>query len=65
MKNLSIALRSLFKKGRSNGIKVLSLGSDWQWGLCLYRKFVLNVVCKFYPDSDRIYRLTRKYHPEW
>ena len=26
MKNLNIALRSLFKKGRSNGIKILSLG---------------------------------------
>lgn len=25
MKNLNIALRSLFKKGRSNGIKILSL----------------------------------------
>ena len=58
MKNLSIALRSLFKKGRSNGIKILSLGVGLAMGLVLISK-----VCfersfdKFYPDSDRIYRL--------
>ncbi len=58
MKNLSIALRSLFKKGRSNGIKILSLGVGLAVGLVLISK-----VCfersfdKFYPDSDRIYRL--------
>lgn len=58
MKNLNIALRSLFKKGRSNGIKILSLGVGLAMGLVLISK-----VCfersfdKFYPDSDRIYRL--------
>lgn len=58
MKNLNIALRSLFKKGRSNGIKILSLGVGLAMGLALISK-----VCfersfdKFYPDSDRIYRL--------
>ena len=57
MKNLNIALRSLFKKGRSNGIKILSLGVGLAMGLVLISK-----VCfersfdKFYPDSDRIYR---------
>ena len=43
MKNLNIALRSLFKKGRSNGIKILSLGvglamgrlSLKPWGIAL------------------------------
>lgn len=56
MKNLNIALRSLFKKGRSNGIKILSLGVGLAMGLVLISK-----VCfersfdKFYPDSDRIY----------
>ena len=55
MKNLNIALRSLFKKGRSNGIKILSLGVGLAMGLVLISK-----VCfersfdKFYPDSDRI-----------
>lgn len=58
MKNLNIALRSLFKKGRSNGIKILSLGVGLAMGLVLISK-----VCfersfdKFYPDNDRIYRL--------
>lgn len=58
MKNLNIALRSLFKKGRSNGKKILSLGVGLAMGLVLISK-----VCfersfdKFYPDSDRIYRL--------
>ena len=58
MKNLKKALRSLFKKGRSNGIKILSLGVGLAMGLVLISK-----VCfersfdKFYPDSDRIYRL--------
>ena len=35
MKNLNIALRSLFKKGRSNGIKILSLGVGLAMGLVL------------------------------
>lgn len=58
MKNWDIALRSLFKRGRSNGIKILSLGFGLAVGLVLISK-----VCfersfdKFYPDSDRIYRL--------
>ena len=58
MTTLNLALRSLFKKGRSNGIKILSLGVGLAMGLVLISK-----VCfersfdKFYPDSDRIYRL--------
>lgn len=62
MKNLNIALRSLFKKGRSNGIKILSLGVGLAMGLVLISK-----VCfersfdKFYPDSDRIYRFERHF----
>ena len=38
MKNLNIALRSLFKKGRSNGIKILSLGVGLAMGLVLISK---------------------------
>ena len=58
IRDRNIALRSLFKKGRSNGIKILSLGVGLAMGLVLISK-----VCfersfdKFYPDSDRIYRL--------
>ena len=54
MKNLNIALRSLFKKGRSNGIKILSLGVGLAMGLVLISK-----VCfersfdKFYPDCTK------------
>ena len=58
MKNLNIALRSLFKKGRSNGIKILSLGVGLATGLVLISKvFFERSFDKFYPDSDRIYRL--------
>ena len=41
MKNLNIALRSLFKKGRSNGIKILSLGVGLAMGLVLISKVCL------------------------
>ena len=58
MKNLNIALRSLFKKGRSNGIKILSLGVGLAMGLVLISKCCFErSFDKFYPDSDRIYRL--------
>lgn len=58
MKNIAIAFRSLFKKGRSNGIKILSLGTGLALGLVMISK-----VCfersfdRFYPDSDCIYRI--------
>ena len=38
MKNLNIALRSLCKKGRSNGIRFLSLGVGLAMGLGLISK---------------------------
>ncbi|MCD8270472.1 MAG: hypothetical protein LUD46_19890, partial [Parabacteroides sp.] len=56
MKNFNMALRSLFKKGRSNGIKILALAVGLAMGLVLVAK-----VCfersydNFYPDNDRIY----------
>lgn len=56
MKNFNMALRSLFKKGRSNGIKILALAVGLALGLVLVAK-----VCfersydNFYPDNDRIY----------
>lgn len=58
MKNVSIAFRSLFKKGRSNVIKILSLGVGLALGLVLISKVCFeHSFDKFYPDSDRIYRL--------
>lgn len=56
MKNFNMALRSLFKKGRSNGIKILALAVGLAMGLVLVAK-----VCfersydNFYPDNERIY----------
>lgn len=35
MKNFNMALRSLFKKGRSNGIKILALAVGLAMGLVL------------------------------
>lgn len=56
MKNILIALRSLFKKGRHNGIKILSLGAGLAVGLVLIAKvyFEQSYDC-FFPDYDRIY----------
>ncbi|MBF0763553.1 FtsX-like permease family protein [Parabacteroides goldsteinii] len=56
MKNFSMAFRSLFKKGRNNGIKIIALAVGLAMGLVLIAK-----VCfersydNFYPDNDRIY----------
>jgi len=56
MRNFSMAIRSLFKKGRNNGIKILALAVGLAMGLVLVAK-----VCfersydNFYPDNDRIY----------
>ena len=58
MRNWNIAIRSLFKKGRSNGIKILSLGVGLAMGLVLISKVCFeSSYDKFYPGSDRIYRL--------
>ena len=38
MKNITLAYRSIFKKGRSNGIKILSLGVGLAVGLVLIAK---------------------------
>lgn len=58
MRNWNIAIRSLLKKGRSNGIKILSLGVGLAMGLVLISKVCFeSSYDKFYPDSDRIYRL--------
>ena len=58
MKNFIIAIRSLFKQGRSNGIKILSLGVGLAMGLVLISKVCFNQSFDtFYPDADRIYRL--------
>lgn len=61
MKNFMIALRSLFKKGRSNGIKILSLGVGLAMGLVLISKVCFeSSFDSFYPDNERIYRMNEQ-----
>lgn len=56
MKNILIAVRSLFKKGRHNGIKILSLGAGLAVGLVLIAKvYFEQSYDRFFPDFDRIY----------
>jgi len=58
MKNIEIAFRSLFKKGRSNGIKILSLGVGLAMGCVLISKVCFEYSFnKSYPDYKRIYSL--------
>lgn len=58
MKNLEIAVRSVFKKGRHNGIKILSLGVGLAVGLVLIAKvYFEQSYDDFFPDGDRIYQI--------
>lgn len=65
MKNLMMAFRSLFKKGRNNGIKILSLGVGLAMGLVLISKVMFEFTYDdFYPDKDRIYMINTIIHLE-
>lgn len=56
--NYKTAWRTLFKKGRHNEIKVLSLGIGLAMGLVLISKVCFDLSYdNFYPDADRIYQL--------
>lgn len=58
MKNIQVAIRSLFKKGRHNGIKILSLGVGLAMGLVLIAKVCFELSYdSFYPHADRIYAI--------
>lgn len=58
MKNVLIAIRSLFKKGRHNMMKIVSLGVGLAVGLVLIAKvYFEQSYDNFYPDGDRIYQL--------
>ena len=62
MKNLNIAVRSLFKKGRHNGMKIVSLSVGLSVALVLIAKIYFEQSYDtFYPDADRIYRLTESF----
>jgi len=58
MKNVHIAFRSLFKKGRHNGIKIVSLGVGLAMGLVLIAKVCFELSYdNFYPESDRVFAI--------
>lgn len=58
MKNIIIAARSLFRKGRHNDIKILSLGVGLAMGLVLIAKVCFELSYdNFYPESDRIFAI--------
>ena len=56
MKNILIAIRSIFKKGRHNVMKIVSLGIGLAVGLVLIAKvYFEQSYDDFYPDRDRVY----------
>lgn len=58
MKNIEIAIRSVFKKGRHNGIKIVSLGVGLAVGLVLIAKvYFEQSYDDFFPGGDRIYQI--------
>ena len=60
-REMIIALRSLTKHGRNNGIKIISLAAGLAMGLVLIAKVCFEQSYDaFYPDSERIYRLNQK-----
>ncbi|WP_455625962.1 ABC transporter permease [Parabacteroides sp.] len=62
MKNILIAIRSLFKKGRHNVMKIVSLGVGLAVGLVLIAKvYFEQSYDDFYPDRDRVYQVWAKY----
>ena len=51
MKNIGIAIRSLFKRGQHNVMKIISLGIGLTIGLVLIAKVHFeNTYDNFYPD---------------
>lgn len=53
-----MAWRSLFKKGRHNGMKIVSLGVGLAVGLILIAKvYFEQSYDNFFPDKERIYRI--------
>lgn len=61
-KELVLAFRSLFKKGRNNHIKMLSLAVGLAMGLVLIAKvYFEQTFDDFYPDGDRIYHISENF----
>lgn len=61
IREMMIACRSLTKRGRNNGIKILSLATGLAMGLILIAKVCFEQSYDtFYPDAERIYRLNSR-----
>ncbi|MDR2912707.1 MAG: ABC transporter permease [Alistipes sp.] len=59
MNSFKLASRSLLRKGRGNVIKIVSLGLGLAVGLVLVTKVFFEYNYEsFYPDAERVYRLT-------
>lgn len=66
MKNIIRILRSLFKKGEYNVIKIISLSLGLTVGLVLVAKvYFIRSYDRFYPDADRIYRVSTLYESSY
>lgn len=62
MKNVMIAIRSLFKRGRHNVMKIITLSVGLTVGLVLIAKvYFEQSYDTFYPDADRTYRLMESF----
>ena len=62
MKNFYISFRTLFKKGRHNDIKILSLGVGLAMGFVLIAKVCFELSYdNFYPESDRIFAIQENF----
>ncbi|MCS3062837.1 hypothetical protein NXX40_09055 [Parabacteroides distasonis] len=66
MKNILIAIRSIFKKGRHNVMKIVSLGIGLAVGLVLIAKvYFEQSYDDFYPDRDRVYQVPGEIPAKW
>jgi putative ABC transport system permease protein len=62
MKTIATAFRFLFKKGRHNLVKILSLSAGLAMGLVLIAKvYFEQSYNNFFPDAERIYQVQSNY----
>lgn len=62
IKELLLAFRSLFKRGRNNTIKIMSLAIGLAMGLVLIAKvYFEQTFDNFYPDGERIYHMSENF----
>lgn len=62
MKSLRLAIKTLFKKGRYNLLKIISLATGFSVGLILLAQvFFERSYDACYPDADRLYLVVNRY----